>query len=116
MECIHPWHIGEKRRAIIHFAFAAKPWHDVGTTYGIYFWEAAAKTPFFMDIKQSYASYTLKELEEENLVALSVAAKCLEEIARPDRFLIRCKKASKAKTYSDHWLLPLFQQFATVKA
>ena len=116
MECIHAWHIGPKRRSIIHYAFAAKPWHDVTTLYGHYFWESAAKTPFFYDIKKDYASYTLEQLEAENHVAVSVAANCIREIERPDNFLKLCKRAARAKSYSEHQLLPLFQSFALVKA
>ena len=116
MECIRPWRISEKRRGIIHYAFAAKPWHDVTTIYGQYFWEAAAKTPYFMEIKSAYAAYTPEQLHKENQVAVTVAANCMKEVHRPDNFLKRCKSAAKSKQAVNHTLYPLFQQFALVKA
>lgn len=116
MECIHSWRIAENRRGIIHYAFAPKPWHDVTTIYGQYFWEAAAKCPFFYEIKQDYACYTIEQLEAEKNVGPSVAANCLKEIARPDNFLKRCKKAARAKSYSTNALMPMLQSFALVKA
>ena len=116
MECIHSWKIAENRRGIIHYAFAAKPWHDVTTIYGSYFWEAAAKTPYFYEIKQDYACYTIEQLTAENNVGVAVAANCIKEINRPDNFLKRCKRASRAKEYRTHMLFPLFQSFALVKA
>ena len=118
MECIHGWRIGEKRRGIIHYAFAAKPWHDVTTIYGNYFWESAAKTPFFMEIKAAYAAYTPEQLAKENALGGVVAANCLKEIRRPDNFLKRCKKAAHARDHEEVYLplLPLLQEIALVKA
>ena len=116
MECIRPWKIGEKRRGIIHYAFAAKPWHDVTTIYGQYFWEAAAKTPFFMEIKSAYAAYTPEQLAKENAVGATVAANCMKEVHRPDNFLKRCKSAARSKKAVETPLYPLFQEFALVKA
>ena len=116
MECIHPWKIGEKRRGIIHYAFAAKPWHDVTTIYGQYFWESASKTPFFMDIKSAYAAYTPEQLAKEKEVGATVAANCLKEVHRPDNFLKRCKKASVTKQIVANPIYPIIQEFALAKA
>lgn len=118
MECIHGWNIGESRRGIIHYAFAAKPWHDVTTIYSNYFWEAASKTPYFMEIKAAYAAYTPEQLAKENAVGSTVAANCLKEIHRPDNFLKRCRKAARDKRIreSNTPLLPLLQEIALAKA
>ena len=116
MECIHSWNVPPKERGIIHYAFAAKPWHDVTTIYANYFWEAAAKSPFFYDIKRDYAAYTLEQLMAENNVAFTVANNCIKEINRPDNFLKRCKQRAAAKDFAEGRLAPLLQSFAMLKA
>ena len=89
MEAIRQWHVGERDYSIIHYAFAAKPWHDINCLYGQYFWKYASKSPYYMEIKAHFAAITPEMLEKENNVAPSVMAVCENEIARNDNFLHR---------------------------
>ncbi|MCQ2742401.1 MAG: glycosyltransferase family 8 protein [Bacilli bacterium] len=101
MECIRPWSIREKDRQIIHYAFAAKPWHDVTCPYSLYFWEYAAASPFYYDIKRQFADYTNEQLDAEKQVASSVMAACEKEIARPDNYLKKLESENEKERLAD---------------
>ena len=98
MEAIKNWKISEHDMGIIHYAFAAKPWHDINCLYGQYFWKYASKSPDFMEIKSHFAGVTPEKLEAEKNVAPAVLEICLAEIARHDNFLhrIHSNRYSKA--------------------
>lgn len=97
MECIKDWKIREGKRYLIHYAFAAKPWHDIQTLYSQYFWDTAFRSPFYMEIKEVYASYTLEQLANEKRVPLNVFKACLEEANNPDNYLCLLQRSQEAK-------------------
>lgn len=98
MEAIRLWNVSERDYGIIHYAFAAKPWHDINCNYGTYFWKYASQSPDYLEIKSHFASITPEKLEAENNVAPALMAVCEEEIQRHDNFLrrIQTKRYSKA--------------------
>ena len=84
--------INEKNYGIIHYAFAAKPWHDINAPYGFYFWKYASQTYDFDAIKHIWADYTAEQLQAEAAVADKVIGLCLEEIANPKNYLRSMKQ------------------------
>ncbi len=101
MECIKDWKIAEKKRCLIHYAFAPKPWHDIQALYSQYFWDVAFRSPFYMDIKSVYASFTFEELAKEKRVALTVFEACLQEANNPDNYLNLIQRRNEEKEDSE---------------
>ena len=108
MEAIRSWRVPPKDISIIHYAFAAKPWHDINCLYGQYFWKYASKSPDYMEIKAAFAAVTPEALERENNVAPSVLATCEAEIERNDNFLCRINNHRYSKVLKSNG--PVFQE------
>lgn len=108
MECVKHWNIAKKERCIIHYAFAAKPWHDITCPFGHYFWEYASKTPFYMEIKSNFATVTDEALMAENNVAATVFENCYKEIERDDNFLKRIQADKYNHSFTEEFLASMF--------
>ena len=118
MEAIRNWGVPQKETSIIHYAFAAKPWHDINCIYGQYFWKYASMSPDYMEIKAHFASITNEKLEAEKNVAPSVLATCLAEIERQDNFLhrISTKRYSKNLGGDNPVIQELIERLRSVQA
>ena len=118
MEAIKTWNVPQKDVSIIHYAFAAKPWHDINCNYGQYFWKYASMSPDYMAIKAHFASITNEQLEAEKNVAPSVMNTCLAEIERRDNFLhrISTKRYSKDLDNDNPVIQELIERIRTVRA
>ncbi len=67
-----------ERPNIVHFKINFKPWHYADISFGKLFWEYAAKTDFYHEIKEVYKNYTDAEREKDagqydGLVALATS-------------------------------------------
>lgn len=104
MQAAKHWGIPKNERCIIHYAFAAKPWHDINCPFGHYFWEYASKTPYYMDIKSVFAGVTDEELFREKNVGDALLDACYGEINRDDNFMKRIEADKYNHAFSQEFL------------
>ena len=118
METLRPWNIPQKDISIIHYAFSAKPWHDINCFYGQHFWKYASMTPDYMVIKAQFASITNEQLEAEKNIAPSVMTSCMAEVARSDNFLrrISTKRYSKSLGGKNPVIQELIERIVSTQA
>ncbi len=97
IQTLKTWQISERNQCIIHYSFAAKPWHDPCCPYVSVFWKYASMSPFYFQIKKEFASVTNEQLEKERNVGESVIKACLAESNKKDTYLALIQKREQEK-------------------
>lgn len=82
---------------IVHYNMSAKPWHYADCRYQEIFWEYAAKTPVYDDLRRELASYTQEQRQRDAYCGHRLAETAQRETQRPDNYL-KLKNAGKLKS------------------
>ncbi len=82
---------------IVHYNMVAKPWHYEDCRYQDIFWEYAAKTPVYEDLRRELAEYTQEQREMDAYSGDRLAETAQRETQRPDNYL-KLKNAGKLKS------------------
>ncbi len=85
--------VKEEDACIYHYIMWAKPWHFTGVRYESYFWKYAKMTPLYNDIKDILNAYTNEQREKDLVAAENLYKLAIEEIQRPDTFLLLKRNA-----------------------
>ncbi len=89
--------VKEEDACIYHYIMWAKPWHFTGVRFDSYFWKYAEMTPLYNDIKAILAGYTNEQRENDLVAAENLYKLAIQEIERPDTFLLLKRNAKIQK-------------------
>jgi lipopolysaccharide biosynthesis glycosyltransferase len=73
---------------MIHYIMWCKPWHFTGVRYEDYFWKYAKMNSLYHEIVNVLETYTDEQRAKDLKAGERLYALALEEIRRPDTFLI----------------------------
>ena len=81
---------------IIHYDMSIKPWYFLDCRLANYFWEYAAMTDYYAELKQGLESYTEEQRQKALNVLTSINDLVISEIERPDNYYkMKLAKANK---------------------
>lgn len=72
---------------IVHYNMTSKPWHYEDCRYKEVFWEYAARTPVYQDLRQELADYTPEQKLMDERCGNRLAQTAWQEANRPDNYL-----------------------------
>lgn len=89
--------VKEEDACIYHYIMWAKPWHFTGVRFEKYFWKYAKMNPLYEDVLNILKAYTDEERAKDLKAAENLYKLAIEEIERPDTFLLLKRNAKIQK-------------------
>lgn len=85
--------VSEEDACIFHYIMWCKPWHFTGVRYEDYFWKYAKMNSLYHEIVNVLETYTDEQRAKDLKAGERLYALALEEIRRPDTFLMLKRNA-----------------------
>ncbi len=76
----------EEKTKLIHYNLAAKPWHYKDCRMGQYFWEYAAKTDFYEELKHIQDNFTSEDVEKDKSYGDNLKSLVISEIQKTNNY------------------------------
>ena len=82
---------------ILHYIMTSKPWHYGDCRHGDIFWNYAAQTSVYDEIKDVLKAYTDEERERDRVSGEKLLALAIKETNREDNYLNRLNRTVRAR-------------------
>ena len=90
-------HVSEEDACIFHYIMWSKPWHFTGVRFEEYFWKYAKMNSLYEEIVNVLETYTDLQRENDLKAGERLYNLALEEVRRPDTFLLLKRSAKIQK-------------------